>query len=266
MRFKLILAVKSRAYGNVLPVSYQYELSACIYHRLTGNPQAYSEWVGLNGFDTSDHIRQRILSVSNLYIPKIKVEGDRLCILAPKVQLWVSLLPERYTEAYIESMLLGTVFTIGDRISKVEFEVLQIDKCIEPEAVDTCCYIALSPIVFTEASGYSSKFMSPEDEGYEEAIMQSLLSKYRFFYGKEFPYETTCQLELLTIPKRKGIYIKRFTDREVKVIGYMYKFKLTTHPILHKLMYCVGFGEKVNLGFGCVETTKQPQEVADAIP
>lgn len=265
MRFKLILAVKSRAYGNVLPVSYQYELSACIYHRLTGNAAAYGEWVGLNGFDSSDHIRQRILSVSNLYIPKIKVEGDRLCILAPKVQLWVSLLPERYTEAYVDSMLQGITFTIGDRISKVEFEVLQIDKCPELPSITTGCYIALSPIVFTDSTGYSARFLSPEDEGYETVVLQSLLSKYAFFYGKEFPYEATCSIELFSTPKRKGIYIKRFTDREVKVIGYMYKFKLTTHPILHKLMYCIGFGEKVNLGFGCVETTNHPEEMVQGV-
>lgn len=265
MRFKLILAVKSRSYGNVLPVSYQYELSACIYHRLTGNKEAYREWVGFNGFEPSDHIRQRILSVSNLYIPRIKVEGDRLQILAPKVQLWVSLLPERYTEAYIESMLGGEIFTIGDRVSKVEFQVIHIERCAEPQLATTSCYISLSPIVFTEINNHCVRYISPEDSGYEKVVLQSLLSKYEFFYGKEFPYETSCSIELISPPKRKGIYIKRFTDREVKVIGYMYKFKLTTHPILHKLMYCVGFGEKVNLGFGCIETTKQPSEIEEVV-
>ena len=31
MRFKLVLSVKSESFGSVLPVSYQYELSAAVY-------------------------------------------------------------------------------------------------------------------------------------------------------------------------------------------------------------------------------------------
>ena len=41
------------------------------------------------------------------------------------------------------------------------------------------------------------------------------------------------------------------------VIGYMYKFKLSMSPILHQIMYETGIGEKVNLGFGCVEILRQ---------
>ena len=59
--------------------------------------------------------------------------------------------------------------------------------------------------------------------------------------------------ELLSEPKRKGIFIKRFTKEESKIIGYMYKFKLTLHPVLHQLIHNTGLGDKVNLGFGCIE-------------
>lgn len=34
MRFKLVLSVKSESFGSVLPVSYQYELSAAVYRRI----------------------------------------------------------------------------------------------------------------------------------------------------------------------------------------------------------------------------------------
>ena len=49
----------------------------------------------------------------------------------------------------------------------------------------------------------------------------------------------------------------RFTPEESKVIGYMYKFKLSMSPILNQIMYETGIGEKVNLGFGCVEILRQ---------
>jgi len=35
MRFKLVLSVKSESFGSVLPVSYQYELSAAVYRRIS---------------------------------------------------------------------------------------------------------------------------------------------------------------------------------------------------------------------------------------
>ncbi|WP_455505530.1 CRISPR-associated endoribonuclease Cas6 [Coprobacter sp.] len=49
------------------------------------------------------------------------------------------------------------------------------------------------------------------------------------------------------------MFIKRFTRDESKIIGYMYKFKLTLHPVLHQLIHNTGLGDKVNLGFGCIE-------------
>ena len=35
MRFKLVLSVQADLAGNVLPVSYQYELSSCVHRILT---------------------------------------------------------------------------------------------------------------------------------------------------------------------------------------------------------------------------------------
>ena len=36
MRFKLILEINKRAFGNKLPINYQYEQSAAIYKILSG--------------------------------------------------------------------------------------------------------------------------------------------------------------------------------------------------------------------------------------
>ena len=83
--------------------------------------------------------------------------------------------------------------------------------------------------------------------------MNHILEKYRHFYGKDFSDNMNFNFELLSEPKRKGIFIKRFTKEESKIIGYMYKFKLTLHPVLHQLIHNTGLGDKVNLGFGCIE-------------
>jgi len=50
MRFKLTLTVDRRAFGNFLPLNYQYELSAFVYRTIERANATYSEWLHENGF------------------------------------------------------------------------------------------------------------------------------------------------------------------------------------------------------------------------
>ncbi|MBQ8424136.1 MAG: CRISPR-associated endoribonuclease Cas6 [Coprobacter sp.] len=254
MRFKLVLTVQSEFTGNVLPVSYQYELTSCVHRILTEDRVAYEQWLGMNGFLPEMNTRYKLMSVSNLYIPKIKVEEDRLCILAKRVQLWISTMPERGTEEFIQRAFLGREILLGDRRSQVAFKIDEIHKSEPVEYTETMSYLSLSPIVIScMRNNRSFEYIGPDCPDYEEFLMQSILEKYQYFYGKEFPYEFDFKLELIAPPKRKGIFIKRFTREESKVIGYMYKFKLTLHPILQELIHKTGLGDKISLGFGCIE-------------
>ena len=244
MRFKLILSVKPESFGNVLPVSYQYELSSCIHRKLTDNMGLYVEWLQQNGFISDLSSRYRLFSISNFYIPRIKVEVDRLCILARRVQLWISFLPVRGTRELVEQIFLGQDLLIGDRHSKVEFVVDEIMEIEDPDYKQTMDYLSLSPIVFANVRpNRSIEYVSPSTPGYGEILLDHILEKYRHFYGKDFSGDMNFNFELLSEPKRKGIFIKRFTKEESKIIGYMYKFKLTLHPVLHQLIHNTGLGD-----------------------
>ena len=254
MRFKLILTVNSEHSGNVLPVSYQYELSSCIHRILTDNKELYEQWLRMNGFLPEMSVKYRLLSISNFYIPKIKVETDRLFILSKRVQLGISCLPERGTEDFIKALFAGKILLIGDRHTQVELQVDDIIKTDMDSYPETLSYLSLSPIVFVHVRpNRSIEYVSPYTPGYGEVLLNHILEKYRHFYGKDFSDNMNFNFELLSEPKRKGIFIKRFTKEESKIIGYMYKFKLTLHPVLHQLIHNTGLGDKVNLGFGCIE-------------
>ncbi|MEG1188190.1 MAG: CRISPR-associated endoribonuclease Cas6 [Bacteroidales bacterium] len=254
MRFKIVLVVRNEAFGNILPVSYQFELSSCIYKKLTENKKEYNEWLEMNGFIADNNIKHKLFSLSNFYIPKIKVEEDRLHVLARKVQFWISFLPERGTAEFIKKILTNQVLLIGDRKTQVEFvteSIEEINKVDFPKSID---YLSLSPIVVSSLrQNKSVEYISPEDLNYSQTLMNILLDKYRHFYGHDFPHQPDYSFELLSTPKRKGIFIKRFTEEETKIIGYMYKFRFKAHPALHHLIYNTGLGDKVGLGFGCVE-------------
>ncbi|MDO5571918.1 MAG: CRISPR-associated endoribonuclease Cas6 [Bacteroidales bacterium] len=261
MRFKIVLLVRNEAFGNVLPVSYQFELSSCIYRKIMDNRTDYLNWLSKNGFSEDTNLKHKLFSISNLYIPKIKVEEDRLHILTKRIQLWVSFLPERGTEEFIMRIFSNQMMLIGDKYSQVEFMVEGIEKCPEQEWSGYVDYLALSPIVISlPRINKSVEYMNPEDPNYSKTLLHNLLDKYSHFYGRPYQGETECEFELLSQPKRKGIFIKRFTKDETKVIGYMYKFRIKLPIVLHKLLYNTGLGDKVGLGFGCVERIKIPVE------
>jgi len=258
MRFKLVLSVKSESFGSVLPVSYQYELSAVVYRRIRENFELYLHWLSSNGFAPIDDCRNRLFSFSNLYIPRIRVEYDRLHILVKRVQMWISFLPVRGTHEFVKQLFSGETFVLGDRRSRVELEVEDIVECPAPGFGEEAEYLALSPIVFMVARpNRSMEYVGPDYPGYADCFYRSVLGKYEKIFGRPFDGDTGFSWSLLSEPKRKGIFMMRFTPEESKVIGYMYKFKLSMSPILHQIMYETGIGEKVNLGFGCVEILRQ---------
>ena len=49
MRFNLVLEVNKHAFGNMLPINYQYEQSAAIYRILSSADEAYASWLHDNG-------------------------------------------------------------------------------------------------------------------------------------------------------------------------------------------------------------------------
>ena len=258
MRFKIVLVVRNEMFGNVLPVSYQFELSSCIYRKLTENRRRYRDWLKMNGFIEDKNIKHKLFSLSNFYIPKIKVEEDRLHVLARKIQFWISFLPERGTAEFVRERLLNQELLIGDRKTQVDFWVESIEEIQKVDFPKTIDYLSLSPIVVSAMRhNHSVEYVSPEDPYYQDMLIDALLEKYRHFYGHDFPHKLDCNFELLSQPKRKGIFVKRFTNEETKVIGYMYKFRFKAHPSLHHLIYNTGLGDKVGLGFGCVEILNQ---------
>lgn len=65
MRFKLKLSINKEKFGNALPYSYQYELSAYIYHTLAKGDAQYATWLHENGFKLKGK-QFRLFSFSNM--------------------------------------------------------------------------------------------------------------------------------------------------------------------------------------------------------
>jgi CRISPR-associated endoribonuclease Cas6 len=255
MRFKISLQIYRNISGNLLPLNYQYPLSAWIYGVIARSDAVYSAWLHDNGFlpeDTQKHFK--LFVFSNLEIASARPVADRLSIFSDTADLYLSFLPEKSTEEFIKGLFLEKEFSLGDKKSRVHFRVQHVEMLPSPVFNGGAIFQTLSPVTVSlrEESGKIA-YASPEAENYGEWLINNLKEKYRGFYRKSFDGKQSFVFELLSPVQSKLITIKADTEAETRVRGYNFRFRLEADGELLKMMYEAGAGEKGSLGFGMVK-------------
>lgn len=275
MRFKLTLENSTQRGNNILPLNYQYELSAWIYKTLNSGNEEFAKWLHEKGY-TRDYKNFKLFAFSNLKVPNFRIQEDRMRIESREIELIVSFYPINSLEYFISGLFSNQQFSIGDIKSKAEFVVKTVEKLPEPDFDSTMELKTLSPVLISYKSSPKQKYaryMNPEDKNYGELLMKNLVEKYNAFYAETATADATSSFEASTVervnpldidnidyefkpinkPKSRLITIKSGTKQESKLRGYLYKFRLKAPSELIRLGYYAGFGEKNSLGFGCGE-------------
>ncbi len=137
MRLRLTLKLVA---GTTLPCNYMYELSSCLYKVLNeGNP-VFADWLHNKGF-----CKER--KVFQLFNFCFKIIGDRLLVLSDTIRLVVSFYPIEAIEAFVMGVFKDRQLEIGDRKSKIVFEVAAIERIAEP-VFETKMYSLLIDFMF----------------------------------------------------------------------------------------------------------------------
>lgn len=255
MRFKLNFSLINRN-QNVLPVNYQYELSAWIYKVINQSDADFAVWLHDKGF-SEDNKQFRLFTFSNLIVPQREIIKDRLIIKSDQIALIISTLPEETIQHFVSGVFRDREFTLGDRISSVSFKINSIEALPAPPFTDEMSFRSLSPIFISDKDDGQryAQYLAPDYDGYAQLMINNLKSKYKVFTGSESSFAIqNGALELLSPPKQKGITIKAGTPQQTKLVGYQYNFKLKADATLLRMGYYTGFGEKNSMGFGCCET------------
>ena len=97
MRFRLILTVDRRSFGDLLPINYQYEQSAVIYRILSKASEEYADCLHHNGFQLESGRRFKLFTFSRLKIEKRQVlpQNERIRILSDSVEWQISSCPKK---------------------------------------------------------------------------------------------------------------------------------------------------------------------------
>lgn len=263
MRFKLTCSIL-KAGRNVLPVNYQYELSAWIYHTLHQANPAFSEWLHEKGY-TKGTQRFKFFTFSKFEIPKggYRIEGDRLVVQADEISLLISFLMEEAAVPFITGLFQNQEFVVGDRESRIKMKVIRVERLPDPVFKNEMEFITLSPLVVSKSrmneGGNGTAYLSPEDTGYEKLFLQNLARKV-WNAGTDSlqapEISNHYSFKLIGPARKKGITFKANTPQQTKVIGYEYKFRIVAPPEWIRVGYFAGFGEKNSEGMGCVEIGK----------
>ncbi|MBB3186017.1 CRISPR-associated endoribonuclease Cas6 [Microbacter margulisiae] len=254
MRFKVQLSIDKNAYGNALPFSYQYELSSFIYHTLAKGNAEYAEWLHENGFSLEG--KQFRLFVFSPLLLKASVNKDinRLILVDDVATMQIGFLPERSTEEFVKGVFAEQRFTLGDKISKVQFSITGIELMPTPEWGGEMRGETLSPICLSQKNeeGQVHYFSASAPEA-GEAVINNLRNKYRAFYGKPFAGDTAFEWETTSEPRAKLITVKAGTPQQTKIRASLCRFRLKADNELLRIGYEAGLGEKNSMGFGMVK-------------
>lgn len=257
MRFKVNLEVQNNN-DCLLPINYQYELSAWIYNILNYGDAEFAKWLHQKGYRNGKK-QFKLFNFSNLKINDYKVHNDRLKIYSPLISFFISFYPLESISPFINGLFKKQELTIADKISKVNFKVNSIDKQPDPEFTNNMAFRCISPLVISYADeqmrNKKADYLFPDGEKYQRIFLQNLMNKFQVFYQKSFNDNeiTDFEIKILSKPKSRLITIKSGTPQESKIKGYMFDFAIKAPAKLIKLGYYGGFGEKNSLGFGCVK-------------
>jgi CRISPR-associated endoribonuclease Cas6 len=259
MRFKLILKTDSAAFGNLLPLNYQYELSAFIYKAIAQADNEYSYWLHENGFRLNGR-PFKLFTFSNLIMSQYVIvrEKGRLRIDSDRIKWFVSFLPETSTEKFITGLFSEQVFQIGDHKSKVQFRIEQVEALPSPVFENEMTFRTLSPAciaLYKEGSKYT-EFISPEHPEASGIVLNNLLNKYHTFYGKPFDEQFDFTFHVTNQPKPKLITIKTGTPEVTNIKGYLFEFKMQAPKELMHIAYECGIGKNGSTGFGMLEVRR----------
>ena len=262
MRLKITLQTPEKVERNIIPISYQYELSAWIYNVINRGDPGFSKWLFSRGYIATGK-SFKLFTFSRLQIPKdqFQIREDRLILKNGCVSLYISLLLDHAALPFVMALFRDEEMFIGDRTSRTDFRVRNVECISEPEFQETMIFRTLSPIVINQYDLKRGKFLSPDNPEYEAHFFQNLVSKYcavkEIGFEKVEPEahnpEVVSKFELISIPTSIIVTIKAGTAQETNVRGFMYDFKLRCPVALIRTGYHAGFGEKNNMGFGCTE-------------
>lgn len=257
MRF--LITLQSVTKPAIIPINYQYPLSAAIYKILQKADEEYAAFLHEKGYGKGF----KLFTFSDLKC-RFKIEGDRLILLNPQAQIILSFHLPLAAETFIRGIFLSQELVIADKQSKAVFEVITVEALPgilnEALANEQANIIVnpISPVICGEKNEKGNyRFLSPEEENYPEMLLFNWKEKCKTVYAdaaEELMEGSYIKTEFYpNPPKSRLITIKAGTEAETKIRGFVnFKLAIGGKREAVELLIDSGVGLYNAMGMGCV--------------
>lgn len=246
----------------VIPVNYQYPLSAAIYKILEKADIDYATFLHEKGYGKGF----KMFTFSQINCP-FQIDGDRLKLLQSDIRLKVCFHLPKGAETFIKGLFISQEIVIADKKSRGKFVVKSVEALADPlngKAINEVLQLRLqplSPVVCgwkNERGNYD--FLSPQDDNFCEVLTLNWREKLKTCFDQHDAKNALLLMEAefyKAPPKSRLISVKAGTDQETKVRGWMnFTLKITGEKQYVDILLNSGAGVYNALGMGCVGVSK----------
>lgn len=244
---------------EVIPINYQYPLSAAIYRIIAKGDADYANFLHEKGYGK----KFKFFSFSQITCP-FKIEADRLLLQSNELSFQITFHLPKAAESFIKGLFQSEKLAIADRISKGRFTVQSIETLPSPlesykeNEITQVVLRPLSPVVaglMKDNGKYD--FLPPDDPRFAESLIYNWRSKIETCYDK-----ATAQGALLIMeqkarklpPRSRLITVKAGTEAETKIRGWMnVDLSVTAEKRFIEILLNAGVGLYNAQGMGYVE-------------
>lgn len=259
MQFRISLEAREAA---IIPINYQYPLSAVIYKILDRADAAYAAFLHDTGYKKTGSPKAfKLFTFSDLKTP-FEIIGDRLQLLGRQAELIISFHLPQAAETFIKGLFMNQQIEIADKRSKASFVISQVEVLplgLSQDEWQEITVQPMSPIVCgkkDERGNY--KFLSPEHPEFVRQLMHNWKEKCKTVFGAEKTEEAFkgAGIEVLlrkNAPKSRLITLKANTTAETKIRGFVnFDLKLLGKKEALELLMDCGVGVYNGVGMGGV--------------
>lgn len=268
MQFKITLHCQDA--NPVIPINYQYELSAWIYKVIHHADAEYANFLHSRGHLAPSRKSFKLFCFSQLDVPRRRIEADRLVIECREVSFIIGFYIDRTAEEFVRGLFMQQNLRLGDRKSQAQFVVRSVEArpVILENAPDPVRIRMLSPLMIARKRiDEQDEYLHPADPEYSKLFFINLLDKYAAATGRPLPsWWDSSRFSLKPIgrePRSKLIKIKSDTSAQTQVKGYLFDFELDAPKELVEIGLMAGFGRMNGEGFGCGEVEKKSNFIRD---
>jgi CRISPR-associated endoribonuclease Cas6 len=263
MRLKIHLHIN--ADNAVLPLNYQYPLSAAIYKIIGKADGDYAFFLHEQGYKKTDSQKTfKLFTFSDLNTP-FDIKDDRMIMKTRHAQLTLCFhVPEAATN-FIKGLFLYQHIELADKKSKAAFTVQQVEilplwkNSVQPEQIKEVVLKPISPMitgVVNEKRDYC--FLAPDDARFIPALLHHWKEKYAVVYGKDAADRDFADIEITVLnageAQSRLITVKADTPQQTRIrgfVGFLLKVKASAKVL--ELALDAGIAIYGSLGMGCVE-------------